>query len=115
MHDIRTPSINRRCSRPPLIFPCRPSSSVGKSSVALQRNRCTCAAADPIAWLRSLPKIARVIAAIAPFVCQIAASTAFESKARAQSATRAESIDRFAKFIEKRPIASPSRRAGSAP
>jgi soluble lytic murein transglycosylase-like protein len=37
---------------------------------------------------------------MAPFVCQIAASTAFESSARAQRATRSESIDRFAKFID---------------
>jgi soluble lytic murein transglycosylase-like protein len=56
--------------------------------------------ADPIAWRGSLGIIARVITAITPFVCQIAASTVFESNGRAQSVTRSESIDRFAKFID---------------
>ena len=45
-------------------------------------------------------QIARIIVAIAPFVCQIAASTVFESSARAQTATRSETVDRFAKFID---------------
>jgi soluble lytic murein transglycosylase-like protein len=56
--------------------------------------------ADSIAWFRSLRPIAGVIVAIAPFMCLIAASTLFESSARAQIISRPESIDRFAKFID---------------
>ena len=53
-----------------------------------------------IAWLRSLQTIARVIAAIAPIVCQIAVSTVFVPSAGARIATRSESVDRFAEFID---------------
>jgi soluble lytic murein transglycosylase-like protein len=55
---------------------------------------------DPIASRRSLWTIARIILAIAPFVCQIASLTLLESSARAQNAERSEAVDRFAKFIE---------------
>jgi soluble lytic murein transglycosylase-like protein len=37
---------------------------------------------------------------IALLVCQIMASTVFASSARAQTATRSEAVDRFAKFID---------------
>jgi len=56
--------------------------------------------AHPIAWRRSLQNIARVIAAVAPFICQAAAFAVFESNAGAQIAPRSESIDRFAEFID---------------
>jgi|SRR5579859_2939280 len=52
-----------------------------------------------IVRLRSRGAIARIIVFIAPFVCQMVASTAFELSARAQTATRYETIDRFAGFI----------------
>ncbi len=100
MHDILTPSTDRRCSKPPLIFPCWPGPEIKKRSSNLHRMTYIGAMADPIAWLGSLGIIARVITAITPFVCQIAASTVFESNARAQSVTRSQSIDRFAKFID---------------
>jgi len=73
---------------------------VGKRSAGSQRKSHTRATADPIAWRRSLQTIARVIAAIAPFMCQAAALTVFESSAGAQTAPRSESIDRFAEFID---------------
>jgi soluble lytic murein transglycosylase-like protein len=56
--------------------------------------------ADSIACLCCLRLIARVIAAVVPFICQTAASTIFESSAFAQTAPRPKSIDRFAKLIE---------------
>jgi soluble lytic murein transglycosylase-like protein len=55
--------------------------------------------ADSIAWLRSLRPITRVIVAVAPFICMIAALTLFQWSAGAQTASRPQSIDRFAKFI----------------
>ena len=100
MHDVLTPSPECGLSKPPPIFPYRPSPEVNKHSSSLQRKSCTHTAADPIAWLLSLRTIARVIVAIAPFVCQIAASTLFEASAGAQTTRRSETVDRFAKFIE---------------
>ena len=50
--------------------------------------------------LGSLRPIARIIVAVAPFMCMIATSTLFESSACAQTASRPASIDRFAKFVE---------------
>jgi hypothetical protein len=111
MHDVLTASSDCCLSRPPPMFPCRPDPTVNKHSSSLQRKSSTRASADPIAWLRSLRTTTRVIAAIAPFVGQIATSTAVESRARAQAVTRSESIDRFAKSSTKHPIVSPSRQA----
>jgi len=82
MHDVLTPSPECGLSKPPPIFPYRPSSKVGKHSFALQRKRCMRAVEDSTAWLRLRRTIARVIVAVAPFVCQIATSTVFESSAR---------------------------------
>ena len=42
----------------------------------------------------------RVIAAIAPFMCEVAGSPVLKSSARAQTAAHSEAVDRFAKFIE---------------
>ena len=53
-----------------------------------------------MARLRSLRPIARIIVAVAPFMCMIATSALFESSACAQTASRRVSIDRFAKFVE---------------
>jgi soluble lytic murein transglycosylase-like protein len=100
MHDVHTPSTDSCCSKPPLIFPYRPSPEVNKHSSTLQRKSCSFASADPIAWRRSLQTIARVIAAIAPIMCQTATWTLLVSRAHAQTATPPESIDRFAEFID---------------
>jgi soluble lytic murein transglycosylase-like protein len=100
MHDAPTFPVDRRPSKPSLIFPSRPTLQVGKQPHILQRQSCTRAAADTIAWPRSLRIVARMIVAIAPLVCGIAGSTLLESGARAQTAGRSEAVDRFAKFIE---------------
>jgi soluble lytic murein transglycosylase-like protein len=99
MHGTLAPSTNSLFSKPPPIFPCRPFSNVKKLSSSLQRKSCTFVAADPIAWLRSFRTIARVVAAIAPLMCQITASTVFQSSALAQTTSRSEALDRFTKFI----------------
>lgn len=99
MHDIPALSNDSGSSEPPLILPCRPRPKIRKRSHGLQRNGHILELADSIAWLHSLRPITRVIVAIAPFICMIAASTLFQSSACAQIASRPQSIDRFAKII----------------
>jgi soluble lytic murein transglycosylase-like protein len=99
MHDILTPT-DSGCSKLSPIFPYRPSPLMGKRSVGLQRKRNARELPCSIARLRSRRAIARIIVAIAPIVCQIAVSTVFVSSVGAQIATRSESVDRFAEFIE---------------
>jgi hypothetical protein len=70
MRNVFTPSPNCSLSKPPPIFPYRPSRDVNKRSSSLQRKSRSFASADPIAWRRSLQPIARVIAVIAPFMCR---------------------------------------------
>jgi soluble lytic murein transglycosylase-like protein len=58
------------------------------------------AIAGSAAWLGTLRTHMRVIAAIAPFMCEIAVSAFPEPRARAQTAAHSEAVDRFAKFID---------------
>jgi hypothetical protein len=67
MRNVFTPSPNCGLSKPPPIFPYRPSPEVNKHSSGLQRKSRSFASADPIAWRRSLQPIARVIAVIVCF------------------------------------------------
>src|SRR5581483_102210 len=99
MQDVITPSTDCSSSEHTLIFPYRDSPKNAESSRDLQRKCHTRAWAGQIVRLRSHEAIARIIVMIAPFVCQMAASTAFELGARAQSAARYETIDRFAGFL----------------
>ncbi|KAH2824303.1 hypothetical protein KXV85_000955, partial [Aspergillus fumigatus] len=52
-----------------------------------------------IAGLRPRRIIARLVTAIVPLVCPMAASTDFESTSRAQPAVHSKTIDRFASPI----------------
>jgi soluble lytic murein transglycosylase-like protein len=58
------------------------------------------AIAGSAAWLGTLRTHMRVIAAIAPSMCEIAVSAFPEPRARAQTAAHSEAVDRFAKFID---------------
>jgi soluble lytic murein transglycosylase-like protein len=100
MHDILAPPTDSGCSKLSPIFPYRPGSSIRKRSVGLQRKRNARELPRSIARLRSRRAIAHIIVAIAPIVCQIAVSTVFVQSASAQIATRSESVNRFAEFIE---------------
>ena len=100
MHNILTPPTDSGCSKLCPIFPYRPSPLMGKRSVGLQRKRNARELPCSIARLRSRRAIARIIVAIAPIVCQIAVSTVFVSSVGAQIATRSESVDRFAEFVD---------------
>ena len=85
MQDVITPSTDCGSSEHTLIFPYRGSLKNAECSRGLQRKSHTRAWAGQIVSLRSRGTIARIIVAIAPFVCQIAASTAFELSARRTS------------------------------
>jgi hypothetical protein len=104
MHNVLTPSPNCSLSKPAPIFRCRPSPEVNKHSSGLQRKSRSFASADPIAWRRSLQPIARIIAVIAPFMCQVAALTVFESSAGAQTTPR--SVRRSVRRIHRRSVQS---------
>jgi soluble lytic murein transglycosylase-like protein len=99
MHDIPALSNDSGSSEPPLILPCRLRPKIGKHCYSLQRNGHILELAESLAWLDSLRPITRVIVAVAPFICMIAASTLFQSSACAQMESRPQSIDRLAKFI----------------
>lgn len=100
MHAVHTPLADRSLSKPSPIFPCRSGPNVNNHSSSLQRKSRARAAADQIAWLRSRRTIVRLNVTIALLVCLIMVSTVFASSVRAQTATRSEAVDRFAKFID---------------
>jgi soluble lytic murein transglycosylase-like protein len=85
-------------SEVPPIFPCRPCLTVRNRSLSPQRKANIGELAGSVAWLRSLRRIVRVIVAVAPFMCRTVTSTLFKA-AHAQTVSRLESIDRFAKLI----------------
>jgi Transglycosylase SLT domain len=99
MQDAITRSTNCGSSPDTLLFPYRDSLKHAECSRGLQGKCHIRTWAGQIVRLGSRGVIARIIVLIAPFVCQMAASTAFEVSARAQTATRYETIDRFAGFI----------------
>ena len=100
MRGIRTPSTDCSSAGPSPIFPYRPPPKATKRSPGLHRKSHTRELTDAMARHRSLQPIARIIVAVAPFMCMIATAALFESSACAQTASRPQSIDRYAKFIE---------------
>ena len=98
MHDVLTPSTGRRFPKPAPIFPSRPCSKAGKPRTIRTESVASHATVSSIAWLGSLRTIMRVIAAIAPFMCQVAGSPVFENRAPAHKLRR----------ILKRSIGSPN-------
>jgi soluble lytic murein transglycosylase-like protein len=100
MRDSHPRLVGCGCPEPPSIPLSRPCSSIRKRSASLQRKSHARELPRSIAWLRSSQSIARIIVAIATIVCQIAVSTVFVPRAGAQTATRSETIDRFAEFID---------------
>lgn len=100
MHDRHAHTVSGRSPEPAPIFPSRPCSLMGKPANDPQGRIRTHAAASSIAWLGRLRTLMCVIAAIAPFMCEVTGSPILESRARAQTAARSEAVDRFAQFIE---------------
>jgi soluble lytic murein transglycosylase-like protein len=98
MHD--TPSTDCGSSEPSPTPPYRPRPKTRKRSPSLQRKSHTRELAHAIAWRRSIRPVARVIVVVAPFMCLIAAATLVDSSPCAQTASRQQSIDRFAKFVK---------------
>ena len=113
MHD--TLSTDCGSSGPSSTFPYWPRPKSQKAPPNLQRESHICELADPLAWLHSLRAFPRVVVVVAPFMCLISASALFESGACAQTASRPPSIDRFANFVTKRPLALPYQGSGSVP
>jgi len=99
MQDAITLSTNCGSSPHTLFFPYRDSLKYAECSRGLQGKCHIRTWAAQIVRLRSRGAIARIIVLIAPLACQMATSTAFEVSARTQTATRYETIDRFAGFI----------------
>src|ERR1700752_401000 len=115
MRDLSHDSTDRASYEPARIFPCRPCPKDGKRSPSLQQNGRIHESTDSIAWHSSVRPIACVFVAIASYACLIAASTLFESSVRSQTISRAESIDRFAKFIAEASARFTYRRVGFVP
>ena len=80
-------------------FPYRPRPKTRRRSPGLQRKVHVRELVNSIAWPRSLRPIARVIVAVAQFMCLIVASIPVAPSARAQTPARPPSVDRFANFI----------------
>ena len=85
---------------PPPIFPYRPCQTVRNRSANLQPKAHIRRLATPFARLGSLQPVVRVIVTTMPLMCQAAASMLIETSASAQTLSRQESIDRFAKLID---------------
>jgi hypothetical protein len=100
MHDHRDRMFGGRSLKPAPIFPSRPCSLMEKPANDPQRKGRTHATAGSVAWLGTLRTLVRVIAAIAPFMCEVVGSPVLETSARAQTAAHSEAVDRFAKFID---------------
>ena len=82
-----------------LTFPYRGGPQQAERPHSQRRNRCKLILPGQMAGRRLCRIIARLVTAIAPFVCPMAASTGFESTSRAQPAVRSKTIDRFASPI----------------
>ena len=95
-----TPPTDFGSSEPSPIFPYRPCPKTGRRSLSLERRSHAAELARSIAQRRSLRPVARILVAVVPFMCLIADATLLESSACAQTASRPQSIDRYAKFIE---------------
>jgi hypothetical protein len=99
MQGRTTPSTDSSSSAPAPIFPSRRVPNDAEHSRGLQRTSQTGALTGPINRFRPHRSFARFVAAIAPTVVQIGAPIAFAPSVSAQTATRSETIDRFAEFI----------------
>jgi len=115
MHDILAPPTDSGCSKLSPIFPYRPGPLIGKRSVGLQRKRIARELPRSIARLRSRRAIAHIIVAIAPIVCQVAVSTVFVPSAAHRLRRVLSPLIGSLNSSRRRPLASPFRRAGSAP
>ena len=78
MRGIRTPSTDCSSAEPSPIFPYRPPPKATKRSPGLHRKSHTRELTDAMARHRSLQPIARIIVAVAPFMCMIATAALFE-------------------------------------
>lgn len=100
MHNRHVHTVGGRSLAPAPIFPARPCSPTGKPANDLQGKGCSHANAGPIARVATRRRVVCSVAVLALFMCDGAASALLKWSARAQTATRSEAVDRFAKLIE---------------
>jgi soluble lytic murein transglycosylase-like protein len=100
MHDSHAHTVGGRSPEPAPILPSRPYSPTGKPADDPLRKTRTNAAMTSTAWLGRLRTVVRVVAAIAPFMCEVAGAPVLQWSVRAQTMAHSEAVDRFAKFIE---------------
>ena len=100
MHDRHARTVGGRSPKKAPIFRSRPCSFMGKAADDPRGTSRTHATAGSIAWLGTLRTLMHVTAAIAAFTCEAAGSAVLESSARAQTAVRSETVNRFDKLIE---------------
>lgn len=113
MHDRHARTVGGRSPEPSPIFPSRPCSLMEKPANDPRGKGRTHATVSSIAWLGRLRTLMRVIAAIAPFMCEVAGSPVLNR-------VPAHKLRRILKrsigspnSSTRRLAASPSRRAGS--
>ena len=100
MHDRHAHTVGGRASKAAPIFPSRPCSPIRKPANDPRGKGCSHATAGSIARIATRRRLVCSVAAIALFICDGATSVLLKSSARAQTATRSEAVDRFAKLIE---------------
>ena len=93
MHELPHNPPDYGLSRGTPLFPFRPTEK--HRSHSLQRKAFICELAGSAVWLHSLRCTVRAIAAVAPFVCQVAVSALFEPSVRAQTVSQAASIRNY--------------------
>ena len=86
MHELPHNPPDYGLSRGTPLFPFRPTEK--HRSHSLQRKAFICELAGSAVWLRSLRYTVRAIAAVAPFVCQVAVSALFMPSVRAQTVSQ---------------------------
>ena len=93
MHELPYNPPDYGLSRGTPLFPFRPTEK--HRSHSLQRKAFICELAGSAVWLRSFRCTVRAIAAVAPFVCQIAVSALFMPSVRAQTVSQSASIRNY--------------------
>lgn len=99
MERMHSSPADRGAVKSTLVFPYRHRLNVGKHALRLWWKCRKSASECSLARRRSLPAVARIAFTIVAFLCQAAVFTTFETRADAQTAARAQPVNRFAELI----------------
>jgi len=97
MHELPHNPPDYGLSRGTPLFPFRPTEK--HRSHSLQRKAFICELAGSAVWLRSLRYTVRAIAAVAPFVCQVAVSALFMPSVRAQTLSQIDVLMAYGRCL----------------